>query len=529
MRRAALAGGRGAVAWTALRGRLPPALAAGGFAPAGGGGGTLVARRAPSAVAASWAARDRRGFASGDGPAQQDAQSGAGGGGATSSASDSTGPAKREPVDIRTALDEQRALRHVERRIEEHTSQQAALPPPPSSSSDARALPASEATSEAVARQAEAAPGDAGNNVAPGEAPSASRVPAVQAALRINDPNSSSLGAGGGKDIVVRSRTTTGQVLWPATPEDIEILSDSKLLYPAPYEVEGSVIIRLVRLSDPVTSPVARVVRNRQFGIRGNEKWQLLAMGAATCLFIYGLGFWQLRRMEWKRDLLETRRTRLAMPRLTVTSSPFPWREKVQDYTYRVVDVRGVFDHRREMFVGPRPGVVENGETVSGCLVVTPLTLEDGSKILVNRGHLPANRLDRETRPEVPCWVRVRGVLEEGEIPTTVGEYARLKNRPDRNQFVYLIAEDLAENSGARNHSECAEALVTAFDVLYEDDFKAGMRREMPFSMRHKEDYLLFWADEHTHFNYAMQWFGMGTLIMTMTVYKFIEVMRWRF
>jgi len=335
--------------------------------------------------------------------------------------------------------------------------------------------------------------------------------------------------AAGGKDVVVRSRTTTGQVLWPATQEDIDILSESKLLYPAPYEVEGSVIIRLVRLSDPVTSPVGRVVHNRQFGVRGNEKWQLLAMGAASCLIIYSLGFWQLRRMEWKRDLVEMRRERLSMPRISVTSSPFPWHEQVQDFVYRVVDVRGVFDHGREMLVGPRPGTTENGETVCGYQVVTPLRLEDGSKILVNRGHVPADRADQRKRPEVPTWVRVRGVLEEGELPNLVGSYARLKNRPDRNMFLYLVADDLAENAGARNHRECAEAIVTAFDILYEDDFKAGVRRELPFTFRHKEDYLLFWADEHTHFNYAMQWFGMGSLIMAMTVYKFIEVVRWRY
>lgn len=129
-----------------------------------------------------------------------------------------------------------------------------------------------------------------------------------------------------------------------------------------------------------------------------------------------------------------------------------------------------------------------------------------------------------------------------------------------------------------------------------QDDFKAGYRRQLPFTMKHKEDhggcyldarvafvasfhlnsaqslaedYLLFWADEHTHFNYAMQWwktqgfnevqfvlfwwtcctrFGMGTLFMAgtwhmhqskipkfaeallctkvMTFYKFVEVYR---
>lgn len=161
--------------------------------------------------------------------------------------------------------------------------------------------------------------------------------------------------------------------------------------------------------------------------------------------------------------------------------------------------------------------------------MVTPLSLEDGSKLLVNRGHVPADRIDKSTRPEVPAWVRVRGVLEEGEIPNTVGQYARLKNRPDLGRYVYVIADELAENAAARNHQECGKALVTAFDVLYEDDFRAGLRRELPFSMRHKEDYLLFWADEHTHFNYAMQWFGMGSLILVMTCYKFLEVMRWRY
>lgn len=300
-------------------------------------------------------------------------------------------------------------------------------------------------------------------------------------------------------------------------------------MYPTPFQVEGSVIIRLVRLSDPVTSPVARTVRNRQYGIRGDEKWQLLATGAACFLLVSSLGMWQLKRMKWKKELIEMRRQRLAMPRIQVTGSPFPWKDQVPDFIYRVVEVRGVFDHSNEMHVGPRPGADESGETTPGVLVVTPLRLEDGSTVMVNRGHLPAHRLDRATRPEVPTWVRVRGVLEEGEIPNLIGRYARVKNRPDKNQFLYLIAPELAENANARNHEECSQALVTAIDVLYEDDFRAGFRRQLPYTMKHKEDYLLFWADEHTHFNYAMQWFGMGTLMMVMTFYKFVEVSRWRY
>jgi len=413
-----------------------------------------------------------------------------------SEASAST-PPKRIIVDTTTAHDVQQEVRQVERTIEEHMK-------------EFRGTEDGKAYEEAAKRLAEA-----------GEAPP--QLPALQ----LKDPNA--IVDSAAKDVVLGNRTTTGQVLWPATKEDIEILSESTLMYPAPFEVEGGVIIRLVRLSDPVTSPVGRVMRNRQFGIRGNERWQLLAMGVVGMLIVYSLGAWQLKRMQEKKEMIEMRRTRLSMPRIEVKSSPFPWKDQVDNFVYRVVDVRGVFDHTREMHIGPRPGADENGETTPGVLVVTPLRLEDGSTVMVNRGHIPSHRIDRTTRPEVPTWCRVRGVLEQGEIPNFVGKYARLKNRPDKNQYLYLIAPELAENANARNHEECSQALVTAIDVLFEDDFKAGFRRQLPYVMKHKEDYLLFWADEHTHFNYAMQWFGMGTLIMTMTFYKFIEVSRWRF
>lgn len=421
---------------------------------------------------------------------------------------------KREPVNTTTPLDAQRESRRVEQRIEEHLRKHQA-------EGGSQTAPQGPTLEGAATDAADAA----------GSREGGAQVPVTTSAgpLRLVDPNATAT-ADGGKDIVVRSRTTTGQVLWPATQEDIDILSQSKMMYPTPMDVEGSVIIRLVRLSDPVTSPVGRTVRNRQFGIRGNEKWQLLAWGAMCTVLVYCLGVWQLYRMEWKRDLLEMRRNRLAAPRVVVTSSPFPWTDQVEDYMYRVIDVRGVFDHRREMRVGPRPGTnEEDGDTQPGYNIVTPLRLEDGSTVLINRGHVGMDKVDPIDRAELPTWVRIRGVLEQGEVANFVASHARLKNRPDRNAFVYLVADELAENAGARNHQECAQALITAFDCLYEDDFKAGTRRPNFFSMRHKEDYLLFWADEHTHFNYAMQWFGLGSLIMTMTVYKFIEVSRWRY
>ena len=169
---------------------------------------------------------------------------------------------------------------------------------------------------------------------------------------------------------------SSGQVLYPATQQDVDVLSQSTRNYPAPKDVEGGVIIRLVRLSDPVTSPVARTVRNAQVGIRGAEKWTFLGLGLISVSVVWSFGFWQLERMKWKKALIEQRKQRLYSPRVQVEGSPFPWNgaseehagKCVADFTHRVVDVRGVFDHTREQLVGPRAGEDVDGDFPTAAL-----------------------------------------------------------------------------------------------------------------------------------------------------------------
>jgi cytochrome oxidase assembly protein ShyY1 len=330
---------------------------------------------------------------------------------------------------------------------------------------------------------------------------------------------------------IVYSSTTTGQMIYPAEEEDIEILSQSKVKFADPRMTEGSVVIRIVRLSDPVTSPVSRVARNRFFGIRGTEKWTFLAWGLCASLGVASLGVWQLRRMDYKAKLIERRQKRLNVPKTIVKSSPFPWNENnLVDWEYRPVEVTGVFDHSREMFVGPRAtGIsVENrsyGEvSQAGYAVVTPLMLSDGSTMLVNRGTLSAEWI-RGRQGEDPEWVTVRGILVSGELSGIANDLFRVKNNTTDKVFIYLVPSDLSESVAPRNHSECKLAIVSATDVRYHDN---PNRVRPPFKMKKKSDYMCFYADEHMHFNYAMQWFGMASVFLGMTVFKFAEMVRWR-
>ncbi|KAF8821682.1 hypothetical protein IE077_004296 [Cardiosporidium cionae] len=386
-----------------------------------------------------------------------------------------------------------------------------------------------------------------------------------------------------------------GQVLYPASPEDIRILSQSTHKYPLPLSVEGGVIVRLVRLGEIVTSPVSRCVRNRQFGIRGgSERWQLLAFGFLFSGGLSLLGFWQLKRMKWKVALVEHRRSQLAFPRVTIAPHSFeealPWNptassslppsaptappppppptvlsllypffsldapssQPLEGWAYRSVELKGVLDTSYTLPVGPRTGAMSGKP---GYLLVSPLRLEDGRSVLVNRGHCPMETLSAVLENTAPAWVIIRAVVDPGELLTPFLKKIRMKGKANENQYVTLEPESLGEHVGAVNVQECQLCILSAYDILYLDDIgataetissaAATSKVASPFissekhsvqklqnvllEMKQKKDYLCFWADEYTHFNYACQWFIMAAAVFGMTLYKFIEVTRWRF
>lgn len=130
---------------------------------------------------------------------------------------------------------------------------------------------------------------------------------------------------------VARGRSMPGQRLIPCTQEDAAILANAQSKYPSPQEVDGGIIVRVIAAKDvcKVTSPVLRVVRNRQYGIRSGERLRLALGGALFTAVLATLGAWQLRRMEEKKHLIEYRRSHLAMQPTFISSSPFPWTLKV--------------------------------------------------------------------------------------------------------------------------------------------------------------------------------------------------------
>jgi surfeit locus 1 family protein len=106
---------------------------------------------------------------------------------------------------------------------------------------------------------------------------------------------------------------------------------------------------------------------------------------------LLALGTWQVERLAWKEALIARIHSRLAQP-------PQPLAEVVADAAsggdieYRPVSVSGLFLHDRENFFF----ATHDGQ--SGWFVYTPLALDDGRFVFVNRGFVPYDRKPASTR-----------------------------------------------------------------------------------------------------------------------------------
>lgn len=116
-----------------------------------------------------------------------------------------------------------------------------------------------------------------------------------------------------------------------------------------------------------------------------------LLTAAAVVLFV-ALGYWQLDRAEEKRELAG---------HFTAAGPAVDWQQLPPDAPrYRRVRLRGHYDPEHQFLLDNR-----SHESVAGVEVLTPLLLDDGAAVLVNRGWLPFGA----TRQDLPA-VGVDGV-----------------------------------------------------------------------------------------------------------------------
>lgn len=131
----------------------------------------------------------------------------------------------------------------------------------------------------------------------------------------------------------------------------------------------------------------------------------LLGLGLVLFVILLGLGTWQMQRLHWKEGLLQTidQRTHSAPRQLADVEKEF---DASGDVDYTPVTVSGTFLHSGERHF------YATWDGDAGFNVYTPLALDDGRVVLINRGFVPYDLKDvaKRLRGQVAGRVTVTGL-----------------------------------------------------------------------------------------------------------------------
>lgn len=160
----------------------------------------------------------------------------------------------------------------------------------------------------------------------------------------------------------------------------------------------------------------------------------LLAL-TLVALFI-GFGFWQLDRGEQRAQRNELLTTRLAEPVRPLAELTDRYGVAPAALAWRTAQAEGWWDAEREVLLRSRS---RNGSP--GWHVLTPLLLESGEALLVDRGWVPYEHDEPPVEAAAPPEGRVRltGLLQEPQLAPT-GFFAGLAPRDppgERRSFFY--------------------------------------------------------------------------------------------
>lgn len=118
------------------------------------------------------------------------------------------------------------------------------------------------------------------------------------------------------------------------------------------------------------------------------------ALLIAMPVISFGLGCWQVKRLDWKVKLIAKNEKALAAPVIEDVPTNLDPTVIAEEFEYRKFKLKGRFDYQQEMFLGPR---IRNGDV--GYLVVTPFVRSDGGKpILIERGWIRKEKVIPTTR-----------------------------------------------------------------------------------------------------------------------------------
>jgi len=165
-----------------------------------------------------------------------------------------------------------------------------------------------------------------------------------------------------------------------------------------------------------------KAVRTR--GAAEDEKTHKSSFGLTALALLsipvltFGLGVWQIKRREWKLDLIKHLESRTTIEPRQLPKNADELENLIETSEFCPFKVRGHFIHEKEILISPKHDLTGT-LSMPGGLVVTPFVDSlSGLTILVNRGFVPYTNYSPMTRlsAQVQDEVELTGLLRSNEI-----------------------------------------------------------------------------------------------------------------
>ena len=201
-------------------------------------------------------------------------------------------------------------------------------------------------------------------------------------------------------------------------------------------------------------------------------------------LVLLALGTWQVQRLEWKLNLIDQMATRMAAPAIPLATLD-------GDPQWRKVEVRGEFDHGRELYLH---AIVDGA---AGVKVITPLIQSDGDAVLVIRGFVPPERKERGLR--LAGLVSGPQTIEGLVRPPSASNWLTPPNDAEGNYWFTLDKDAMASAMGL-TPSMVSPHIIEAGPAPN----PGGWPRGMAYEVKLKND----------HLGYAITWYGLALTLV---------------
>ncbi len=215
---------------------------------------------------------------------------------------------------------------------------------------------------------------------------------------------------------------------------------------------------------------------------------------------LIALGTWQVYRLQWKEGLLAEIDARTQAAPITLAEAYQRFRTDA-DIEYVPVTATGSFFHQGERHF------FSTWKGTSGYNIYTPLMLEDGRAVFVNRGFVPFDRKEAATRAEgqVEGPVSVTGLARDPlyEKPSFIVP----DNEPDENIFYWKDMAAMRTTAGLPEGTDVLPFFIDADDTPVPGGLPVGgvTLIDLP----------------NSHLQYAVTWYGLALALVGVAVFRF--------